>query len=123
LKQYFGEPSTHPKRTLARLLLSPWQTKTKQTVKAMSTKTDTSKPQTFDEMTRYIRVRSEPGDKFVEFDFAIGYPELFVELVLPREAFEIFCKHNHVVHMDSDMIREIDEDMVKWRFGERGQRY
>ena len=36
---------------------------------------------------------------------------------------EIFCKHNHVVHMDSDMIREIDEDMVKWRFGERGQRY
>src|SRR5690554_7903627 len=82
----------------------------------MSTKTDISKPQTFDEMTRYIRVRSEPGDKFVEFDFAIGYPELFVELVLPREAFEIFCKHNNVVHMDSDMIREIDEDMVKWRF-------
>ena len=78
---------------------------------------------TFNEMTRYIRVRSEPGDKFVEFDFAIGYPELFVELVLPREAFEIFCKHNNVVHMDSDMIREIDEDMIKWRFGERGQRY
>jgi phenol hydroxylase P0 protein len=77
----------------------------------------------FDELTRYIRVRSEPGDKFVEFDFAIGYPELFVELVLPREAFEIFCKHNKVVHMDSEMIREIDEDMVKWRFGERGQRY
>ena len=41
----------------------------------------------------------------------------------PREAFEIFCKHNNVVHMDSDMIRQIDEDMVKWRFGERGQRY
>tara|TARA_Y100000588_G_C14045650_1_gene834858 strand:- start:83 stop:454 length:372 start_codon:yes stop_codon:yes gene_type:complete len=123
LKQYVGKPLTHPKRTLARLLLSPLQTKTKQTVKAMSTKTDTSKPQTFDEMTRYIRVRSEPGDKFVEFDFAIGHPELFVELVLPKEAFEIFCKHNNVVHMDSEMIREIDEDMMKWRFGERGQRY
>lgn len=77
----------------------------------------------FDELTRYIRVRSEPGDRFVEFDFAIGHPELFVELVLPREAFEIFCRHNKVVHMDSDMIREIDQDMVKWRFGERGQRY
>ncbi|SDW96871.1 phenol hydroxylase subunit [Marinobacter mobilis] len=77
----------------------------------------------FDEMTRYIRVRSEPGERFVEFDFAIGHPELFVELVLPREAFEIFCRHNKVVHMDSDMIREIDQDMVKWRFGERGQRY
>lgn len=85
--------------------------------------TTQTKTQSFDELTRYIRVRSEPGDRFVEFDFAIGHPELFVELVLPRQAFDIFCKHNRVVHMDSDMIREIDEDMVKWRFGERGQRY
>ncbi|KXS54909.1 MAG: phenol hydroxylase subunit [Marinobacter sp. T13-3] len=77
----------------------------------------------FDELTRYIRVRSEPEDRFVEFDFAIGYPELFVELVLPRDAFSIFCEHNKVVHMDAEMIREIDEDMVKWRFGERGERY
>tara|TARA_R110001599_G_scaffold42193_1_gene127245 strand:- start:13742 stop:13993 length:252 start_codon:yes stop_codon:yes gene_type:complete len=77
---------------------------------------------TFNELTRYIRVRSAPEDRFVEFDFAIGYPELFVELVLPREAFRIFCEHNNVVHMDSDMIRQIDEDMIKWRFGEKGHR-
>ncbi|MBK1887181.1 MULTISPECIES: phenol hydroxylase subunit [Marinobacter] len=77
---------------------------------------------TFNEYTRYIRVRSAPEDRFVEFDFAIGYPELFVELVLPRDAFKIFCEHNNVVHMDSDMIRQIDEDMVKWRFGEKGHR-
>ncbi|MBK1851280.1 phenol hydroxylase [Marinobacter sp. 1-4A] len=77
---------------------------------------------TFNEYTRYIRVRSAPEDKFVEFDFAIGYPELFVELVLPRGAFKTFCEHNNVVHMDSAMIRQIDEDMVKWRFGENGHR-
>ncbi len=77
---------------------------------------------TFNELTRYIRVRSAPEDRFVEFDFAIGNPELFVELVLPREAFRIFCEHNNVVHMDSDMIRQIDEDMIKWRFGEKGHR-
>jgi len=82
----------------------------------------TNKTQSFDEMPRYIRVRSGPEDRFVEFDFAIGHPELFVELVLPRNAFEIFCRHNKVIHMDSDMIREIDADMVKWRFGERGHR-
>ncbi|SFL81244.1 phenol hydroxylase subunit [Marinobacter zhejiangensis] len=86
----------------------------------MTTQSDT---QSFDQLTRYIRVRSEPSDRFVEFDFAIGHPELFVELVLPRDAFELFCKHNNVVHMDSEMIRQIDEDMVKWRFGEKGQRY
>ena len=39
------------------------------------------------------------------------------------DAFKIFCEHNKVVHMDAEMIREIDEDMVKWRFGERGERY
>ncbi|WP_144778572.1 phenol hydroxylase subunit [Marinobacter maritimus] len=77
---------------------------------------------TFNELTRYIRVRSAPDDRFVEFDFAIGHPELFVELVLPWEAFRIFCEHNNVVHMDSDMIRQIDEDMIKWRFGEKGHR-
>jgi len=77
---------------------------------------------TFNELTRYIRVRSAPEERFVEFDFAIGHPELFVELVLPREAFRIFCEHNNVVHMDSDMIRQIDEDMIKWRFGEKGHR-
>ena len=104
---------------LAHALLVPSQTPTNPVVQIMTSET---RAKSFDEMTRYIRVRSEPGDKFVEFDFAIGHPELFVELVLPREAFEIFCKHNNVVHMDSDMIRQIDEDMVKWRFGERGQR-
>lgn len=77
---------------------------------------------TFDEYTRYIRVRSAPDDKFVEFDFAIGYPELFVELVLPQAAFQLFCEHNNVVHMDSEMIRLVDEDMMKWRFGEKGRR-
>ena len=74
---------------------------------------------TYDQLTRYIRLRSDPGEKFIEFDFAIGHPELFVELVLPKDAFEDFCRCNNVVHMDSDTIRQIDEDMIKWRFGEK----
>ena len=40
-----------------------------------------SQPQSFDQLPRYVRVRSEPEATFVEFDFAIGYPDLFVELV------------------------------------------
>ena len=63
----------------------------------------------FDEMPRYIRVRSGPEDRFVE-------------LVLPWEAFRIFCEHYKVIHMDSEMIRDIDADIVKWRFGEKGHR-
>ena len=72
----------------------------------------------FKALARYVRVRSAPEDKFVEFDFAIEHPDLFVELVLPKEAFEIFCKHNNVIHMDAAMAKKIDDDNQKWRFGD-----
>jgi phenol hydroxylase P0 protein len=78
--------------------------------------------QTFDQMPRYVRVRSEPGARLVEFDFAIGHPDLFVELVLPSAAFEHFCQHNRVQHMSEEMARAVDEEMIKWRFGEHGSR-
>ena len=72
----------------------------------------------FNALTRYVRVRSATEDTFVEFDFAIEYPDLFVELVLPKKAFELFCKHNNVVHMDEAMSKKIDVDNQKWRFGD-----
>jgi phenol hydroxylase P0 protein len=77
-----------------------------------------SQPQsTFDQLPRYVRVRSEPDATFVEFDFAIGYPDLFVELVLPRAAFASFCANNRVQHMDAAMAEAVDADMEKWRYG------
>ncbi|HEF4760116.1 TPA: phenol hydroxylase [Pseudomonas putida] len=75
---------------------------------------------TFDQMPRYIRVRSGPDDTFVEFDFAIGFPDLFVELVLPRKAFGTFCEVNQVQHMDARMCEALDADARKWRYGETG---
>lgn len=71
-----------------------------------------------DSLTRYIRVRSQPEARFVEFDFAIGDPSLFVELVMPRGAFEAFCAANQVVHMTDEQIRAVDAEMDKWRYGE-----
>jgi len=72
----------------------------------------------FEQMPRYVRVRSEPDAAFVEFDFAIGYPDLFVELVLPKTAFASFCASNRVRHMDAAMAAAVDADMQKWRYGE-----
>lgn len=72
---------------------------------------------TFEQLPRYIRVRSGPDDLFVEFDFAIGHPELFIELVLPRSAFESFCRNNNAQLMDEAMSEAIDRDMRKWRYG------
>lgn len=72
----------------------------------------------FNALTRFVRVRSAPEDTFVEFDFAIEHPDLFVELVLPKKAFELFCKHNNVIYMDEAMSKKIDDDNQKWRFGD-----
>lgn len=45
---------------------------------------------------RYVRVRNQLDNGLIEFDFAIGWPELNVELLLPPTAFKAFCAANKV---------------------------
>ncbi|MBP8135158.1 MAG: phenol hydroxylase subunit [Rhodoferax sp.] len=45
---------------------------------------------------KYVRVRQVRADGQVCFEFAIGWPELFVDLMLPQAAFEDFCLVNQV---------------------------
>jgi phenol hydroxylase P0 protein len=72
----------------------------------------------FDDLTRYVRIRRVIDDKFIEFDFAIGDPSLYVELVLPKAAFDQFCQHNHVTLMSEEQAAAVDADMEKWRYGD-----
>lgn len=46
-----------------------------------------------DQLTKYIRITGERHAKFIEFDFAIHDPTLFVELVLPRRGFSALLRH------------------------------
>lgn len=46
---------------------------------------------------RYVRVTNRERPGFVEFDFAIGDPELALEMILPTAAFTEFCAANSVV--------------------------
>lgn len=48
---------------------------------------------------KYVRVIEERADGLVEFEFAIGFPEIYVELMLPKAAFEEFCAENRVVFL------------------------
>ncbi len=66
-------------------------------------------------LKRYVRVR-ERSERFIEFDFAIEDPELFVELILPPKAFEIFCARNDVIFMTDEEARQVDIEMEKWRY-------
>lgn len=72
----------------------------------------------FSEFTRYVRVRRVVNDQFIEFDFAIEDPSLYVEMILPKPAFAAFCQHNKVVMMTDEQAAEVDADMEKWRYGE-----
>ena len=45
----------------------------------------------FDLRRRFVRLTQVRADGFVEFDYAVGDPELSVELILPAAAFREFC--------------------------------
>ncbi len=66
--------------------------------------------QPMDTMRRYVRLIGERGNGFIEFEFAIGEPELFVELILSREAFQEFCETNQVEMLAPLAPRSSTED-------------
>ncbi|AOA58824.1 phenol hydroxylase subunit [Acinetobacter larvae] len=68
-------------------------------------------------MTKYIRVTGDLDAEFVEFDFAIHDPTLYVELVLPQQAFRQFCETNQVVAMTEQQQAINDAEEDKWRYG------
>ena len=55
----------------------------------------------FDPNICFVRLREVRTDGFVEFDFAVGEPDLSVELIMPIEAFHEFCRANRAVHVPS----------------------
>lgn len=57
-------------------------------------------PTVCDASLRFVRVTAERADGLVAFDFAIGWPDLSVELLLPRAAFEEFCAKNQVIRLE-----------------------
>lgn len=75
----------------------------------------------FDPNAKYVRITGERGN-LVEFDFAIGDPTLYVELILPRDAFEEFCARNNVRHLTDEEAALVDFDRAKWRYGKPGIR-
>jgi phenol hydroxylase P0 protein len=53
-----------------------------------------------DTARRFVRVIEARADGWVAFEFAIGWPELSVELLLPTPAFAEFCVTHRVQRLD-----------------------
>lgn len=69
----------------------------------------------FDPSKKFVRVEELRPDGFVEFDFAIGEPELFVEMILPATAFDEFCALNKVVFLDRRARLKVGAGDMDWR--------
>lgn len=68
----------------------------------------------------YVRLRAERPDGFVEFDFSLGDPDLSVDLILPKAAYEEFCAAHRVRFLSAEQGDEIDAEQAKWRYGQPG---
>ena len=73
-------------------------------------------PADMDTRKRYVRVTGSRGSQFVEFDFAIGEPDLFVEMILTHEAFAEFCRANQARPMAAlpEVADEDEDDARQW---------
>lgn len=74
--------------------------------------------QIIDVTKKFVRVTNRRPDGFVEFDFAIGEPELFVELLMSESAFNEFCADNGVVLQEGPRAGAEDPDDWDWRLKE-----
>lgn len=74
----------------------------------------------FDPARRYVRFRELRKDGYVSFDFAIGDPELSVNLALKLDQYRHFCRTHDVTHVTREQGEALDFDQMKWRFGQPG---
>lgn len=75
---------------------------------------------TFDPTRRFVRFRALRDDGYVEFDFAIGDPELCVSLTLKLDQYREFCRVQNVTHLTREQGDALDVEQLKWRFGRPG---
>lgn len=55
----------------------------------------------FDVTRRFVRIRGEKRG-LIEFEFAIGDPDVVVELLLPPDDFRAFCQTQRAVVLGDD---------------------
>ena len=80
-----------------------------------------TEPAPLDTRRRFVRLRRERANGLVEFDFAIGEPELFVELILGRAAFDEFCANQRVEMLPppaGDAAAEAEASDWEWRLAD-----
>lgn len=77
------------------------------------------KQETFDVKRKFVRIKGVMPNGFIEFEFAVGEPEVFVELVMPKTAFDEFCRNNQVETLDAAAPQAADAADAGFRWSLR----
>ncbi len=77
----------------------------------------------WDLQRRFIRIVHEHENGMVEFEFAVGEPEMFAEMILPRAEFEDFCRTQGVQPTHGPLPSpEVPGDVDEWDWSLRDAR-
>lgn len=59
------------------------------------------------DLPKFYRIQQEHANGLVAFEFAVGWPDLTVELVLPKADFLAFCENHQVQPWPLDAIEPV----------------
>ena len=65
---------------------------------------------TFDITRKFVRVMRTRPNGLIEFEFAVGDPDVAAELVMPKAAFDEFCASNHVEFLSANPVVDFDAE-------------
>ena len=65
----------------------------------------------------YVRVTRDDHRGYTEFQFAIGDPDLYLEMTLPPAAFAEFCARHNVLHLTPAQADAVDIAARRWHGG------
>ena len=71
----------------------------------------------FDPRRRFVRLRRWRDDGFVEFDFALGSPDLHVELILPRAGFDALRRQPGTEVIDESTFAQVEAAEQAYLYG------
>nr|WP_293612653.1 phenol hydroxylase subunit [Ponticaulis sp.] len=73
----------------------------------------------FDTRPRFVRLTGERSG-FIEFDFAIGEPDIHIEMILSEQAFKEFCENNNVTVLEprAHHHEKVEDIGFEWRLSD-----
>jgi phenol hydroxylase P0 protein len=71
--------------------------------------------------TCWVRVTERDHRGFVEFQFSLGDPGLYLEMTLPPAAFSEFCRTHRVRVLSPGEAAVVDATLQRWRYGDEAE--